>query len=249
MKRSLIANAGIVGAVLAGIAIAPVTGNIADKTLGKDRDKIQKSLEQEVEDNIKGNGYRIYNPEITSGTMALPERESAVPHIVPTPMKESPREQNREFSYQDVEKLARMLYGEARGCPKEEKILIAQTALDLFEGRGDLPQKYKNLADMIENSGRYCTFAEKRAKDWRNKINRVRTNFAEYTDKKDWKECLEIAQGIVSGEYQPIKNVLPNYHTSNVDPKWGRTLLARGFERGKIRLSDGKETVHLFYFQ
>jgi len=126
---------------------------------------------------------------------------------------------------------ARMLYGEARGCSKEEKIAIAYTALN----RNKDSKKWNgenNLKAVLLKKRQYSCFNE-------NDPNRAK--LMDPSDIKSFKECLEVARGVLNSRYKDPTNGATHYHTKNIKPKWDYSKLEERNLEGNFKHKFYKE--------
>ncbi|MBI4154781.1 cell wall hydrolase [Candidatus Woesearchaeota archaeon] len=126
--------------------------------------------------------------------------------------------------------LARMLYGEARGCSKEEKIAIAYTALN----RNKDEKKWNgenNLKTVLLKKRQYSCFNEK---------DPNRTKLMN-PDSKIFEECLEVARGVLNKRYKDPTNGATHYHTRNIKPNWDYSKLEERNLEGNFKHKFYKE--------
>ncbi|MDD5192483.1 MAG: cell wall hydrolase [Candidatus Nanoarchaeia archaeon] len=115
----------------------------------------------------------------------------------------------RDFS-KDSDKvlLARMLYGEARNCPREEKIEIAYTAIN----RANDGKKWngETIKEAILKPWQYSCF------------NKDDVNYEKLKNpkRKIFEECLKIANEVLDGKYKELNRGQTHYHTRAVHPSW-----------------------------
>ena len=131
-----------------------------------------------------------------------------------------------DFS-KDSEKvlLAKMIYGEARNCQKDERIAIAYTAIN----RANDGKKWNgtDVKSAILCPYQYSCFNK-------NDINRKKL---ENPKDKTYDECLSLADKILAKKYQD-KLKATHYHTKQIKPKW-----ASSKDMKKI----GSLEKHIFY--
>lgn len=127
--------------------------------------------------------------------------------------------------------LARMLYGEARNCSNNERIAIAYTALNRNKD-GKKWNGENDLKKVILCPYQYSAFNE-------NDPNRKKLMDPQG---KEWDECLDVAQGVLSGKYKNSVEGATHYHTRNINPKWTKS-------NTMVDLPEPKEFKHDFYLE
>lgn len=107
--------------------------------------------------------------------------------------------------------LARMIFGEARGCSDKEKIAVAYTALNRVEKKSWYG---KDLKGVILKPWQYSCFNE-------NDPNREKLKDPETQEPVAWKRCLEIAKGVLNKEYaDPTRGATHYFNPRYADPYW-----------------------------
>ena len=109
--------------------------------------------------------------------------------------------------------LAKMIYGEARGCSIEEKKLVAETAVN----RRDISinsKKPQTLKEVILAPSQYhCMHGLFGSNSWKVRLaSKDDPNFA---------QCYQVAEEALAGKYQ--NHGLVSYHTIGSSPSWGRS--------------------------
>jgi spore germination cell wall hydrolase CwlJ-like protein len=140
-----------------------------------------------------------------------------------------------KVAYTDVELLGKLIYGEARSCSDTEKIAVAYTALNRVSD-GD-PRNGDTLREVILKPYQYSCFNSKDP-------NSAKIRSAHKNDPQVYRECLEIAEKVLSGKYKDPTNGAINYHTNNIakKPDWARKL-----DRiGRLKTENGL-SAHIFY--
>lgn len=158
-----------------------------------------------------------------------------------TPQAERTKAQKIDYRTADFSKdsdtvlLARMLYGEARNCSKEEKIAIAYTALNrIHDG---INWNGKTLRGVLLNHWQYSCFInysvdninkteDKKLKEIKRNINLNRQRLMNPA-KEEFAECLDAASGVLSGKYSDSTNGATHYHTSEIRPDWAGKMSNR----------------------
>lgn len=133
----------------------------------------------------------------------------------------------------DTEKmiLARMLFGEARNCSREEKIAVAYTAIN----RANDGKKWNGstVKEAILVPKQYSCFNE-------NDPNRKKIMNPEKYDKRSFIECLDVATRVLEGAYPDPTKGATHYHTLSSTPSWAKSTKIEK----KGRIGDSK---HIFY--
>lgn len=115
--------------------------------------------------------------------------------------------------HEDIELLARAIYGEARNGSKELKIAIAQSIMN----RTNKNKWWGNtLKEVILKSKQYSCFNPNDPnykKIW---------NPLEYEKPEVWYECLKIAKGVLEDNLKDITKGATHYHTDRIRPSWSR---------------------------
>lgn len=122
--------------------------------------------------------------------------------------------------------LARMVWGEARSCTKEEQIAVGYTAMNR-------QKKTKRPLSEILLEG-YTCFKGK-------SLNQIMQPHI-YDDPKVFDHCIDLAKNILRGAYtDPTNGATHYYNPKHASPFWASTL------KNKIRLQTSKGlSKHLF---
>ena len=132
--------------------------------------------------------------------------------------------------------LARMIFGEARGCERLEKIAVGYTAIN--RARDGKRWNGETVRDAILTPEQYSCFNEGDVN-----LEQIRDPY-EY-DKNSFDNCLEVARGILSGNYKDPTNGATHYFNPELaKPKWARKL----DKIGKIPTGNGL-SAHEFYLE
>ena len=125
--------------------------------------------------------------------------------------------------------LARMIFGEARNCSKEERIAVGYTTINRLKQ----PRKFgRTLSQVILKPYQYSCFN-------RNDPNREKLMNPKRYDPQSFEECLEIARGIISGTYKdPTQRATHYFNPRIVRPSWANQMTRIG------RINNSK---HEFY--
>ena len=113
----------------------------------------------------------------------------------------------------DVNLLAKTLWGEARGCSKDEKVAVGWVVLNRVN---DKKQRFgKGIEGVILKPWQFSCFNK-------NDLNRPKLENPEKHDEKSWKECLEVAKSLLSGELKDPTNGATHYiaKTMKNKPAW-----------------------------
>lgn len=130
--------------------------------------------------------------------------------------------------------LARMLFGEARGCSREEKIAVAYSAINrINDGK---KWNGTTLREVLLKPYQYSSFNK-------NDVNRKKLMDPLKYEPKAFEDCLEIAGEVLDGRYKEL-----NFgQTHFFNPKSAKPSWADKIEKiGRIKTSDG-ESKHGFY--
>ena len=134
--------------------------------------------------------------------------------------------------------LARMIFGEARGCSNLEKVAVAYTAIN----RANDGKKWNGeiLKEVILKRWQYSCFNK-------NDINRKKIEDPERYDSKSWKICLKIAEDVLSKKVKDPTPGATHYFNSKLVssyPDWANKLT----KVGKIQTETGL-SEHEFYIE
>jgi len=145
------------------------------------------------------------------------------------PAKSSYATDNLESDPDDI-LLARLIFGEARGCSRLEKQAVAYTVIN----RANDNKKWNGT-----------TIKEAALKPWqyscfnKNDPNRKKLMNPDY-NKQEFEDCLEVAREVISGKVKDPTNGATHYFNPNVvKPSWARKLKKIGNLNGR--------TIHEFY--
>jgi spore germination cell wall hydrolase CwlJ-like protein len=139
--------------------------------------------------------------------------------------KEKKNYRTEDFSQDSDEVLlARMLFGEARGCDIEEKIAIAYTAINRAEdGKA---WNGETLREVLLKPYQYSCFNK-------SDLNRKKLMDPEKYDVRAWQECLEVAKDILADRYKdPTNRVTHYFKPSVVKPSWADKITRIGRIKG-----------------
>jgi hypothetical protein len=129
--------------------------------------------------------------------------------------------------------LARMLFGEARGSSREEKIIIAYSAVNRMES-GLSYLGGPTLRGVILKSNAYSAFNS-------GDPNLERLMDPEKYSSSAWQECLEVAEQVLQGQHSEYDKGQTHYHTPAVNPSWASAENVEKIFFPSINLD------HLFY--
>jgi len=116
----------------------------------------------------------------------------------------------------DTTLLATLIYGEARNCPKLEKIAIAYSVLN----RQESPHYETDIKDIIFEPKQYSYFNGQEIKE------ELTIKLDEYeTKKRVWEKCYDVAQGVLSGRYKdPTEGATHYFNPEKASPYWREKL-------------------------
>ncbi len=125
--------------------------------------------------------------------------------------------------------LARMIFGEARGCSQNERIAVGYTAVNRLQR----PRRFgRNLHDVILRPWQYSCFN-------RNDPNRAQLMDPQQYDIRSFEECLEAARGILSQTYHDQTQGATHYFNPRLaNPSWASRM---------IRIGSINNSEHVFY--
>ncbi|MAG50091.1 hypothetical protein CL621_00430 [archaeon] len=147
------------------------------------------------------------NLEQISFTETNPIRLETQEHI-----NYSSKKENNQI-HEDIELLARALYGEARNKSKELKIAIAQSIIN----RTNKNKWWGNtLREVILKPEQYSSFNQRDPN-----YNKV-WNPLRYEKPEVWYECLKIAKEVLENKFEDLTEGATHYHTDKVRPLWSR---------------------------
>lgn len=132
--------------------------------------------------------------------------------------------------------LARMLFGEARNCSYDEKIVIAFTAIN----RSHDGKKWngESIKGSILKPLQYSCFNE-------GDPNKKKLMDPQKYDNNSWDECLSAADTVLDGRFSFYNKGQTNYHTPTVHPTWADSKLMES--RTFTEWNPGKDFKHVFY--
>ena len=181
-----------------------------------------KLLEQEVQVGEPNNdvGFGVFNPNQVPN-----EASNSVPKTADYNVDDFLKDSDEVL-------LARMLFGEARGCSTEEKIAVAYSAINRIND--GIKWNGETLSEVILKHRQYSCFNE-------NNVNRKKLRNPQEYDSRAFNECLKIAKSVLDGKYSNLNKGQTHFFNPNdVYPYW-----ADEFERiGKIENSE-----HDFYIE
>ena len=136
--------------------------------------------------------------------------------------------------------LARMIFGEARSCEDLERVAVGYTAVN----RANDGKKWngETVKEAVLKPWQYSCFNE-------NDPNREKLMNPQMYDEKSFRECLDIARGVLSGERKDVSEGATHYF----NPQYARPDWASKLEKiGKIEIGkteDGRPVYskHEFY--
>ena len=108
--------------------------------------------------------------------------------------------------------LARMLFGEARGCSYDEKIAVGYSVLN----RVDDGKKWngESVGGVVLCPWQYSCFNK-------NDVNLPKIKSPEKYDKESWQECLKASGDVLNDEYPELNKGQTHYFNPNrANPKW-----------------------------
>lgn len=130
--------------------------------------------------------------------------------------------------------LARMIFGEARGCSYLERVAVGYTAIN--RAKDGKKWNGETVKEAILKQKQYSCFNE-------DDKNREKLIDPEKEDAKSFYECLEVSRRILSGKEKDPTNGATHYFNPNIVlPDWAKKLE----KIGKIKIND-KFSVHEFY--
>lgn len=141
--------------------------------------------------------------------------ESKVANTIVSPTLKSKEPKAIDYRTDDFNKdsnevlLARMIYGEARNCSKEEKIEIAYSAIN----RVNDGKKWngETLREVILKPWQYSCFNK----------NDVNYEKLKAPEKKVFEDCLKVADGVLEGKYSELNLGQTHYfNPKSANPKW-----------------------------
>ncbi len=149
--------------------------------------------------------------------------------------REKPTYRTSDFSTDSEEiLLARMIFGEARGCDLEEKIAVGYTAINrAHDGKR---WNGENVKDAILKPMQYSCFNK-------NDPNRGKLMDPLSFEPEEFENCLEVSRNILSGMYPDSSKGATHYFNPRAaNPSWKRKLEKIGAIRTQSGLSK-----HEFY--
>jgi hypothetical protein len=132
--------------------------------------------------------------------------------------------------------LAILLYKEGRECSTEEKVLIAYSAINRSRKKG------KSLLDVALKDEQYSCF---------NSYDPRKGMKIKITDEnyKDWQECINVAQGVLDGEYQdPSQGKVDHYFNPKIVDAFNPKEMKTPWKKKRlINITFPFQTKHKFY--
>lgn len=130
--------------------------------------------------------------------------------------------------------LARMIFGEARGCAYEEQVAVAYTAVN--RANDGVNWNGTTTREAILKERQYSCFNPKDS-------NRTKLMDPMKYDPKSFRQCLIVADRVLSGnEKDPTDGATHYYEPSITKPPWASKMR----EIGKIETREGP-SAHIFY--
>jgi N-acetylmuramoyl-L-alanine amidase len=130
--------------------------------------------------------------------------------------------------------LARMIFGEARGCSEIEKIAVAYTAMNRL--RDGKKWNGERIREVILCPFQYSCFNSEDK-------NREKLMNPESGEPEAWKECLKISERVLSREISdPTKGATHYFNPEHANPNWKDSMR----KIGKIKTEKGL-SAHEFY--
>lgn len=130
--------------------------------------------------------------------------------------------------------LAEMIFGEARGCSREEKIAVAYTAINRVNDR----KRWNGttLTEVIKKPFQYSCFNH-------GNPNKTKLENPERYNTKAWDECLDVAKIVLSKEVNDPTNGATHYFNPRiVKPRW-----AYSPQMERINLKNPERYAHIFF--
>ncbi len=193
--------------------IGMLAGSCEQRTSNLEQRAIEEEQVQETQENVQ---------EIHEGY--------AVEQMVQPVQQHQRNYRTTDFSQDTNEMLlARMIYGEARGCSPQERIAVGFTAVN----RAARGRWYGgNLREVILRPHQYSCFN-------RNDPNRTQLMDPQQYDEQAFEECLDVARGIISGNYEdPTQGATHYFNPRAANPSWANRLTRIG------RINNSR---HVFY--
>ena len=180
---------------------------------GKESPTNQRNISQSIEDSLKIDSIPIRE-------IGLPQTNNPDNYVSQEKSSQNKRQSNEQVNYRTTNLqtdpiellLARLIYGEARGCSIQERIAVGQTALNRSKY---LKNKDKNkLREEILRPKQYSCF----------NLNDINRNKILNPSDIAFEECLEIAKGILLNQLPDYSNSADHYHTKNIKPYWAKSM-------------------------
>lgn len=167
---------------------------------------------------------------------ASPLEEKITPEMNLEPTTPPPNYKVTDFS-QDTDQvlLARMIWGEARGQSDLERVAVAYTAVN----RANDGKKWngETVREAVLKPWQYSCFNS-------NDPNRDKLLDPQQYDAESFRECLDIAGKVLSGEHSDPTNGATHYFNPKVVlPTWAKKMS----KIGKINVGNNKLSAHDFY--
>lgn len=150
----------------------------------------------------------------------------------------SPSEGAEDYAIADLRQdnettlLARMLFGEARNCTKDEQIAIAYTALN----RASDNKKWngRTVKEALLVPFQYSCFNPK-------DVNLVKLKNPLRYDSRSFAHCLILAEEVLARKYPDPTHGATHYHTRAIQPSWSTNGAMK--KLGTV----GEKPRHVFY--
>lgn len=164
----------------------------------------------------------------------------AVNEFLPRPHKAWTKIDLQEDS-EDV-LLARMIYGEARGCDINEQIAVGYTAVN--RANDGVKWNGENVKEAVLKKSQYSCFNDNDPNLGKllDPEKRAYWNYFK-GDGNRFNQCLDVARDILNGNVEDPTNGATHYCRDFVNPSWKSKIE----NLGKVRTSDGGESKHTFY--
>jgi len=132
--------------------------------------------------------------------------------------------------------LARMLFGEARGCSEFERAQIGYSAINKIND--GVEWNGRTLREVLNCEEIYDCFGS-------NDINWPFVSNPEKHDKKAWEKCLRVAKGVINREYEDKTKGATHYYNPSISaPYWAHGNEFRNL--GRLQETKDTKTQHTF---
>ena len=169
----------------------------------------------------KSQTYTEENPKGITNNSQLEERLE----LFDLPKSDKQKAKQVDYSTNDFKNdsdkviIARMLFGEARNCSREEKRVIAYTAIN--RAKDGKKWNGETIKDSILKEWQYSCFND-------NDPNKKKLMDPQRYDSKSWEECLTAADTVLGENSNSYNLGQTHYHTLAISPKWaGSKLMER----------------------